>query len=458
MNIWNQLKSAISKAILEPEPEQEMQISNPIQCEHVVEVKYDKGTGKYSNVPEEMAKYMHKREVGHTVANDKIPEHMLPKVGSDIDALVITLPQSVTQEVHVSVDSRTGLVGLPAWMEEQLAGSGIAKEQVMEHPQRVVEVMNFMNRETTRLPTIQQPKPTQQTEKEKVRIENIDPRSFLSNIKEIGSGGTATVFKAKVTLSGKPVAVKALDLSTNDKALIHNEISAQHRFHHRNIVEIYRVCESKNWLYIIMELVEGYPLTDILTYCNYTEKHIAYILREVLLGLQQIHNMDMIHRDIKSDNILVSSDGSVKLADFGFTAQLSTTADKRKTMCGTPYWMAPELIQGHEYGKSVDVWSLGIMSIELAEGAPPYMDQPAMRALYFIVTNGVSGLKERHRWSPEFNHFVDSCLTTNPEKRPTTDELLEHPFIRKACAARDIAQLMRVLSQEKQKHGSDHPF
>lgn len=135
--------------------------------------------------------------------------------------------------------------------------------------------------------------------------------------------------------------------------------------------------------------------------------------------------MFYIHRDIKSDNILIGSRGEVKIADFGYAAQLTQQKTKRNTIVGTPYWMAPELIRGQNYDTKVDIWSLGIMIMEMAEGEPPYMEFPPLRALFLITTKGIPDLKDPGKWSSPFRQFVALCLEKDPEKRPDADELLK---------------------------------
>ena len=451
----------------------QMEISAPLSCEHVVNVRVD-DSGAFDNVPEEMAKYIPKSQVKGTVRNEDIPEHMRPMAGKDLKMFVITSPQKVTQKVHVSVDpeSVTGLGGLPQWMEEQLLKGGISKQQVLSHPDQVVQVLNFMNKQSKEVsggsapaspsreaepatpPAPKSPPPSSAEE----WIETVDPKTFLCDIVQIGAGGTSTVFKAKMKDTGDVVAVKAVDLAKNERSVIQNEIRVQRELNDRNIVRIFRVCESKGWLYIVMEYIDGATLTDILTVSNCVEPHIAFFVREVLQALRAIHASNKIHRDIKSDNVLVSQAGDVKLADFGYTAQLDSSASKRKTVCGTPYWMAPELIQGLDYGKEVDIWSLGILCLELAEGAPPYLDEQPMRALYLIVTSGVGGLKDKSEWSPEFNDFVDSCLKTEPGQRPTAEQLLKHPFLQKACRVQDIIALLQFSLRERAKLSEATPF
>lgn len=343
---------------------------------------------------------------------------------------------------------------LPQWMEEKLRSSGIDKQQVDDHSHEIMEVMNFVRAASRSHNGISQSKSyfafDPKKRNEMIEIEKINPNSFLSNIVQIGTGATSTVFRANLTEFGKIVAVKAIDLEKNERQQIENEIFLQRQLLDKNIVQIYRVCEDKMWLYIIMEYVRGGPLTDILTVCYLTEKNIAYFVKNVLEALIVVHDANLIHRDIKSDNVLVSRNGDVKITDFGYTAPNSADL-KNNEICGTPYWMAPELIKGEHYGKEVDIWSLGILCIELAEGAPPYIKEQPMNALYLIVVKGVDGLKNKAKWSPEFNDFVDSCLQQDPLRRPTARQLIRHPFLKETSSVQEIAALERSTEEEKKK-------
>jgi serine/threonine protein kinase len=164
------------------------------------------------------------------------------------------------------------------------------------------------------------------------------------------------------------------------------------------------------------------------------EPLMSYILKEILNALKNMHQSYRIHRDIKSDNVLLSLEGTVKLGDFGYAAQLTAEQDKRTTVVGTPSWMAPELVIGSRYDGKVDIWSLGIVSLEMAEGEPPNLRENPMKALYLTATGPPPSLSEKGKWSHEFNVFVEKCLTKDPDRRPSAEELCLDPFILMAPA------------------------
>nr|XP_028587407.1 TRAF2 and NCK-interacting protein kinase isoform X6 [Podarcis muralis] len=188
------------------------------------------------------------------------------------------------------------------------------------------------------------------------------------------------------------------------------------------------------------------------------EEWIAYICREILRGLSHLHQHKVIHRDIKGQNVLLTENAEVKLVDFGVSAQLDRTVGRRNTFIGTPYWMAPEVIACDEnpdatYDFKSDLWSLGITAIEMAEGAPPLCDMHPMRALFLIPRNPAPRLKSK-KWSKKFQSFIESCLVKNHGQRPTTEQLMKHPFIRDQPNERQVRiQLKDHIDRTKKKRG-----
>eukprot|EP01088_Endostelium_zonatum_P005057 TRINITY_DN1648_c0_g1_i1.p1 TRINITY_DN1648_c0_g1~~TRINITY_DN1648_c0_g1_i1.p1 ORF type:complete len:179 (-),score=56.50 TRINITY_DN1648_c0_g1_i1:70-606(-) len=152
------------------------------------------------------------------------------------------------------------------------------------------------------------------------------------------------------------------------------------------------------------------------------------------------------------DNILVDEHGNVKVADFGYAAQLTQQQQKRNTVVGTPYWMAPELIRGQDYGTKVDIWSTGIMMMEMAEGEPPYMEFPPLRALFLITTKGIPDLKEGGKWSAGMKDFVKQCLKKEVEDRVGAAELLRHDWLKKACTGAELKPVLEAARRAKEEN------
>lgn len=281
-------------------------------------------------------------------------------------------------------------------------------------------------------------------------VSHDDPRQIYQMTRKIGQGASGSVYIAIDTRNQEKVAVKQMDLTKQaKKELIVNEVNIMKESRHPNIVrfiDAYLVDQIVLW--VVMELMEGGALTDVVQDTELEEDQIAAICKETLLGISQLHDRDIIHRDIKSDNILISSSGHVKLTDFGFCAKLEKSNVKRATMVGTPYWMAPEIIKQQPYDNKVDIWSLGIMTIEMIEGNPPYIDEEPLKALYLIATKGKPELESPERSSELLLDFLDKMLQVDPEKRLPSKELLKHPFLEKACGSEVMKDLIEDIAKE----------
>ncbi|XP_030008836.1 serine/threonine-protein kinase PAK 4 isoform X1 [Sphaeramia orbicularis] len=271
-----------------------------------------------------------------------------------------------------------------------------------------------------------------------------DPRTYLDHYIKIGEGSTGIVCIATVKTTGKLVAVKKMDLRKQQRReLLFNEVVIMRDYHHENVVEMYNSYLVGDELWVVMEFLEGGALTDIVTHTRMNEEQIATVCLSVLKALSVLHTQGVIHRDIKSDSILLTHDGRVKLSDFGFCAQVSKEVQRRKSLVGTPYWMAPELISRLPYGPEVDIWSLGVMVIEMVDGEPPYFNEPPLKAMKMIRDNLPPKLKNLHKVSPLLKGFLDRMLVRDPAQRATASELLKHPFLTKAGPPSCIVPLMR---------------
>ncbi|KAA0708145.1 Serine/threonine-protein kinase PAK 5 [Triplophysa tibetana] len=271
-----------------------------------------------------------------------------------------------------------------------------------------------------------------------------DPREYLDNFLKIGEGSTGIVCIATEKHSGKQVAVKKMDLRKQQRReLLFNEVVIMRDYHHDNVVDMYNSYLVGDELWVVMEFLEGGALTDIVTHTRMNEEQIATVCVSVLRALSYLHTQGVIHRDIKSDSILLTSDGRIKLSDFGFCAQVSKDVPKRKSLVGTPYWMAPEVISRLPYGTEVDIWSLGIMVIEMVDGEPPYFNEPPLQAMRRIRDNLPPRLKEPHKVSSVLQAFLDLMLVREPSQRASAQDLLQHPFLKLSGPPSCIVPLMR---------------
>jgi len=266
-------------------------------------------------------------------------------------------------------------------------------------------------------------------------------RVYLQNLQymldeRVGQGTYGTVYRAHHIQSNQVVAVKVIDieLSNDDVFTITNEILTVARL--RGCPQLVSYITSyalDSSLWVVTEFLDGGSALDrVKTRGPMSEEEIAVICREVLLGLFSLNREGIIHRDIKAGNILLSKSGKVKLADFGASGQITDTKSKCETFLGTPYWIAPEVIAQNLYDGRADVWSLGITCHEMLTGKPPRHNLTVFKLLQVIPSEPAPHLPDNGQYSKDFVDFVNSCLTKDPNERPSVKQLLRHPLISKA--------------------------
>ncbi|XP_039061161.1 germinal center kinase 1-like [Hibiscus syriacus] len=284
--------------------------------------------------------------------------------------------------------------------------------------------------------------------------------SRFSQFELIGRGAFGDVYKAFDKELNKEVAIKVIDLEESEDEIedIQKEISVLSQCRCPYITEYYGSYLHQTKLWIIMEYMAGGSVADLLqSGPPLDEMSIACISRDLLHAIEYLHNEGKIHRDIKAANILLSENGDVKVADFGVSAQLTKTISRRKTFVGTPFWMAPEVIQNTDgYNEKADIWSLGITVIEMAKGEPPLADLHPMRVLFIIPRENPPQLEEH--FSRPMKEFVSLCLKKIPAERSSAKELLKHRLIKSARKSQKLLERIRERSKYQLKDDGETPI
>jgi serine/threonine protein kinase len=263
-------------------------------------------------------------------------------------------------------------------------------------------------------------------------IRDRDPLDEYELCGALGEGSYGAVWKGKNRKTGEAVAIKIVPFDNGDDAELRKEIQILEKAHDDFVVGYFASYEKDQNVWIVMELAEAGSVNDVMHICDVAleEGLIKILVASALLGLDYLHSKKMIHRDIKAGNILLTRTGQAKLADFGVSAQLSTMNSRRNTVIGTPFWMAPEVIQETQYDYKADIWSLGITLIELADREPPFANIHPMRAIFMIPSRPPPTFHDESVWSKDMISFLQRCLVKNPEERASAKELLQHPFVK----------------------------
>ncbi|XP_010210499.1 PREDICTED: serine/threonine-protein kinase PAK 1 [Tinamus guttatus] len=480
------------------------EISLPSDFEHTIHVGFDAVTGEFTGMPEQWARLLQTSNITKS-EQKKNPQAVLDvlefynskKISNSQKYMSFT--DKSTEEYHSSNTLNMKAVSetpaVPSVSEDEDDEDDAAPPPVIaprpEHTKSIYtrSVIDPLPPPTKDMATSPISSPTENntaapdmlirnTEKQKKKpkmsdeeiLEKLrsivsvgDPKKKYTHFEKIGQGASGTVYTAMDVATGQEVAIKQMNLQQQPKKeLIINEILVMRENKNPNIVnylDSYLVGEE---LWVVMEYLAGGSLTDVVTETCMDEGQIAAVCRECLQALEFLHSNQVIHRDIKSDNILLGMDGSVKLIwkaefeDIGSQVLSMSFLQSGKyshTMVGTPNWMAPEVVTRKAYGPKVDIWSLGIMAIEMIEGEPPYLNENPLRALYLIATNGTPELQNPEKLSPIFRDFLNRCLEMDVEKRGSAKELLQHQFLK---IAKPLSSLTPLIIAAKEAAKNNH--
>ncbi|KNH08051.1 protein kinase C21 [Perkinsela sp. CCAP 1560/4] len=262
-----------------------------------------------------------------------------------------------------------------------------------------------------------------------------DPRTLFQIENLIGRGQSSTVYRARVKATNQEIAIKIIEVNECENVFqeMQHEIRILESCTHPNIVQFYGAYFASNALWIVMELCEGSSIEKVFKTINrgLYEEEIAHICLSALQGLSYIHTVSILHRDVKCSNMLLTKNGELRLSDFGVSTESVARLSQRNSFRGSISWMAPEVLREQPYDDRADIWSLGISAVEMAECSPPHITLHPMYSVLLDREVSRPGLSQPAKWSSEFVDFVDSCLQSAKEQRPTAEMLLNHPWFEK---------------------------
>ena len=280
---------------------------------------------------------------------------------------------------------------------------------------------------------------------ESVRL-GLEPEPKITDFKkkkEIGSGSFGRVYLATHVKTNVDYAIKVIDkrnkINIEGKPYFRREIEIMSKIRHPNCVRLFGNFEDENYCYFIMEYIPGGNLFTLMSNNRNIGLNIylvASIVRDLASAIYYLHNMDppIIHRDIKPENILLTNNSKIKLTDFGWSNYINFEGEQRSTLCGTPIYLAPEMIQNSGHDKHVDIWCLGVLLFELLTGIPPFIGQNRILLMKNIINVNISWpMPPRLPLDPDAKDLISKILKKNPNERISLENMIKHNFFIKYC-------------------------
>ncbi|EEB06829.1 STE/STE20/PAKA protein kinase [Schizosaccharomyces japonicus yFS275] len=286
-----------------------------------------------------------------------------------------------------------------------------------------------------------------------------DPLLQYTDFEKINQGATSAMYVAKSTTQHKPYAIRRVFYKRNHGTSLLNELHDLSTLSHKNLVKYVESFWYDNDIWVVLEHMNGGTLKSLLRKCALREQQIAAISYEVCLGLAYLHSRGIIHRDVKSENILLSSDGKVKLGNFGCTAHNGMMDVLHQTESDGSYWLAPEVIMGEKYNSKLDVWSLGILALEMAHGLPPELFNDTARTLNSSSQTGIQFFHTPDSLSQDFRDYVIATLTVDVAERPTVLQLLkDFSFLQQREPLSSLKPYIQINIQDSSPDSNKYPF
>jgi len=319
-----------------------------------------------------------------------------------------------------------------------------------------VFILRHVTKESYRVPDVEVPRSDRLPNvTEEMRLKAAETIITIEKEKEIkkifkfiessGKGGFGRVFCARVKDTKQIVAIKRLPSSTDKEEIANtSEIACLTRLRHPNIVDFKSAYKYNKELWIVTEFMEGGTLSQAIKVHALSETHMSFITQQLLKGLSFMHSHGFVHRDLKSNNIMMTIAGNIKMIDFGLCADLSS--GPRAQMLGTAYWMSPEMIKRLPHSTKADVWSLGIVILEMLLRVPPFASSRILSMFKAVCGETIEILdSSRIKFSDSVRSFLSNCLQSDPDQRASSVELLKHPFVENAVLDKDLIVVLRTV-------------